>query len=635
MGSMSHLKSIIILISLIGIVFYFPVTGSSFMISDDQVRNLNVSPMLGRGYSVGTNSFQSTCLKVNETISPSYNYDYVFTDFTRSKDIEVELSGKLAKSFGYSEIKTEISMESKRNSNFGTENADTFIVVGTMRIERYYSTIKEESSPMLKDAEALLDDQDYIGFFKFCGTNFIRSIRRAQEITTIFKFQSVSMNMAQEFADGLKLKGVGSTINNSFDSRSKHLSSFDSLEIKILGYGLGLNHEGSSALVSTSLDQYSNVMDFAFKSFTQAEDNGNVGMIYALEVLPWVDNTAFQSTSKFLDEDIVLPLQRSLIPKARAIYHDYTGGFENTIVTRLEFECKNSLYHMDKYGYCCDKKDLFNKAKEQYEKEELDIAISNRSCRPNSKLDKSAIRNNMSNNGEFITRLDTVIRHRTHQLLSLEKCVASVNSFPERFDYYILKSQDSVKYDAKIESNFTVKELKMALDPLNDYSLVKHMGKELDEFIEMFYEPCIAALFGANIGFSPDTEPKYFMAYGWMSHNACSKLSCLNDNTRWNRDGSGCIASIITGSKAPLYDSTSDEECKKDDEVNSDDEFEVCKYKSADLEIFQNDVNSCWGTQTVPYYLMEHFCMPEITGAIVSEDIQVELEHKASQCIRS
>ena len=72
---MIHLKSIIILISLIVVVFYFPVIGSSFIISDDRVRNLNVSPVLGRGYSVGTNSFQSTCLKVNETISPSYNYD--------------------------------------------------------------------------------------------------------------------------------------------------------------------------------------------------------------------------------------------------------------------------------------------------------------------------------------------------------------------------------------------------------------------------------------------------------------------------------------------------------------------------------------------------------------------------------
>ena len=39
MGSMIHLKSIIITISLIVIVIYFPVTGSSFTISYDRVRN--------------------------------------------------------------------------------------------------------------------------------------------------------------------------------------------------------------------------------------------------------------------------------------------------------------------------------------------------------------------------------------------------------------------------------------------------------------------------------------------------------------------------------------------------------------------------------------------------------------------
>ena len=35
------------------IVFYLPVTGSSFIISDDRFRNLNVNPVLGRDYIVG------------------------------------------------------------------------------------------------------------------------------------------------------------------------------------------------------------------------------------------------------------------------------------------------------------------------------------------------------------------------------------------------------------------------------------------------------------------------------------------------------------------------------------------------------------------------------------------------------
>ena len=90
----------------------------------------------------------------------------------------------------------------------------------------------------------------------------------------------------------------------------------------------------------------------------------------------------------------------------------------------------------------------------------------------------------------------------------------------ERYGSYVLKSQGSIKYDSSVEGKFTVNQLKMALDPLGDLSLISHMGNELDEFIDMYYRPCIAALFGTNVGSSPDVEAKYFMAYGWLTHEA-------------------------------------------------------------------------------------------------------------------
>lgn len=51
------------------------VNGNPYVISDNRVQNLDVTPVLGRGYSIMTNSFQSTCLDVNETTIPSFNYD--------------------------------------------------------------------------------------------------------------------------------------------------------------------------------------------------------------------------------------------------------------------------------------------------------------------------------------------------------------------------------------------------------------------------------------------------------------------------------------------------------------------------------------------------------------------------------
>lgn len=52
--------------------------GSLFTISDDRIRSLDISPVLGRGYSIMTNAFHSTCLVVEEVTTPSYNYDCEF-----------------------------------------------------------------------------------------------------------------------------------------------------------------------------------------------------------------------------------------------------------------------------------------------------------------------------------------------------------------------------------------------------------------------------------------------------------------------------------------------------------------------------------------------------------------------------
>ena len=74
-----HLKSIALAcfpIALVTIASFLPVAYSSpHVIADDRIRSLDVSPVLGRGYSIMTNSFQSTCLLVDETTVPSYNYD--------------------------------------------------------------------------------------------------------------------------------------------------------------------------------------------------------------------------------------------------------------------------------------------------------------------------------------------------------------------------------------------------------------------------------------------------------------------------------------------------------------------------------------------------------------------------------
>lgn len=72
---MFHGTNMILLLSVCIISLYIPsVNGSPYMLSDDRVRNLDVTPVLGRGYSIMTNNFLSTCLDGAETTVPSYNY---------------------------------------------------------------------------------------------------------------------------------------------------------------------------------------------------------------------------------------------------------------------------------------------------------------------------------------------------------------------------------------------------------------------------------------------------------------------------------------------------------------------------------------------------------------------------------
>ena len=99
-------------------------------------------------------------------------------------------------------------------------------------------------------------------------------------------------------------------------------------------------------------------------------------------------------------------------------------------------------------------------------------------CRPARQLDKSVVKNNMSNNGEFVAHLDAIVRYRLNQLFTLEKCLTTVKSMSTKYDFHILKTQDSVKYEAAIDKEFTVRRMRFALDPLNDYSMLTHIGQE-------------------------------------------------------------------------------------------------------------------------------------------------------------
>ena len=562
-----------------------------------------------------------------------------FTDFSKQTTTEInfdtKINGKkITSSLGYWAVKRDVQ-ETTASSN-GKTKAKTRIIVAIMRIERYYSGVREELSMITDDALTLLDRQDYIGFFKSCGPNYVRSIRRAQELTAIFKFTSTSAKEASEFSEVLQIRAPRTDNKLAIKKKFQYSSIMNSLEINILGYGLGLNVEGSSTLVATQLEEYDAVLKFAFKSFTQVEDANNIGMVYAIAVLPWVDNVAFQIASRVIDENVIIPLPRSMIPKARNIPGATITTFVNDDTTRQQFKCKNNMYNIDKYGYCCENTALYDPNTSRFSSEERNITVSVMVCRPVRTLDKSIVKNNMSNNGEFVTILDSVMRDKLNQMFTLEKCLTSLHSFSSKYDYHILARQDVTMYDDTLLTQVTLKEMKIVLDPLDNFYMLTQLGGELDEFVDMYYHPCIAALFGMNIGSSPDVEPQYFMAHGWLQLNACAQIPCLADNMRWNRQLGGCIPSLVMGSEAPAYGGTTgidDVACTKSNKDMMGDTLN-CKYDEVELKEKQDASNICWGDDTsTPNYFINNFCMPQITNKKANRDEKDLVNVLENRCV--
>ena len=552
----------------------------------------------------------------------------MYSDFSGTSNLMSDLAATLSNSFGYEGIKTEAK------SDDVLDTATINMVVSTMRIDRYYSSVREELSPLSTSALKLLDNEDFIGFFKSCGPTYVRSIRRAQEMTAIFKFKADSATAAKDFASGLKKK-ITRGPKESSSSTDPTISK--SLIIKISGFGLGLNVQQSNTLVSTNIEEFNEIMKFAYVAFTTTEDTQHIGMVFGIEIVPWVDNTEFQVASKLIEGSVKIPLGRSLIPKAEKINNQVTTIFRNTLVDRPNYICKNRINFIDKYGYCCDESVLFNQRSYEYEAEEGNITgsheiyLSERICKPMRVLEASLVKNNMSNNGEFVARLDGILRSRMNTMFSLEQCVSRLHAFPSTLDANLLKPKDMISFESDVVARYSVKKLKLALDPLQNYGLVKHLGIEMDEYVEMYYSPCINALFGANV---EDSSEHYFMAYGWMSHPSCYRLTCLADNSRWDRDEEGCIPSVMTGSSSPTYsnDDSKGEYCVKDEEIYSGDNEEFCKNESADLIAFQKSAKACWGADISPASLLEQFCMPQITSDVIDTDDKLIVDAMVARC---
>ena len=82
----------LLLLSVPSILLLAAVDAAPNVIADYRIRNPDITPALGRGYSLTSYDVLSTCLQFDEKTEPTYNYDYQMIETNRDGTHRVQSS---------------------------------------------------------------------------------------------------------------------------------------------------------------------------------------------------------------------------------------------------------------------------------------------------------------------------------------------------------------------------------------------------------------------------------------------------------------------------------------------------------------------------------------------------------------
>ena len=284
----------------------------STVIRDNRVADIAATPVLGRGYSISTNTYQSTCLRDVKTTEPSYDMEYTFDSLEEnssssrgsrnSRDASAALKAnmKIFSARGGKRFNWALTGRSA-TTKIGNKTFYNHRILVTINIYSYYASVDESRSPMSDVARDLLVNSDLPGFFNSCGAYYVRSIGRKSKFLSVFTYVTKTSKRDFRFEGSLKTQiqsfrltaGGSAGLSAEADSKQqrifRRMSSGKRLSITTHAYGMGKDREAS--LISYDMESFRAAVKDAFI----AMQNPGTGKVSAIEIVPWVENAEFQS----------------------------------------------------------------------------------------------------------------------------------------------------------------------------------------------------------------------------------------------------------------------------------------------------------------------------------------------------
>lgn len=290
-------KQICSVITVIVIFVTVSAVAAPTIIRDKRITDIALTPTLGRGYTIVTNTFQSKCLDDIAVTDPSYDFQYKFESVESTKSTDTSTSMERGANAGYAGISMDLSAKFTFASGKKEFYHHIFVEIN---MDTYYASVDEAKTKMSASAANLLTSDDIPGFFSSCGSYYVRSLGRNAKFISIFTYTDETDTKDAAFEAALEMSvkafGVEAGAKSSISQTVSTQASNKKLTITTNAFGLGKN-EGAT-LISYDLESFKAAIKDAFISM----QNPMTGKVTTMEVVPWVENTEFQSLVKLEKE---------------------------------------------------------------------------------------------------------------------------------------------------------------------------------------------------------------------------------------------------------------------------------------------------------------------------------------------
>ncbi len=307
------------------ILFCFSqVTAGPTVVRDNRITDIGITPVLGRGYSISTNTLQSTCIADIKRTPPSYDLRYTFSSIEYDEKTGREITSNkpvssdrvIPSGDSWQKWRRKITRRG-RTRTVGKKKYYKHRMIAVLNLDSYYSSVDEANSKLSASATKLLTDGDLPGFFAACGPYYIRSINRRAKLISIFEYETETNTRSKSFEGTIEsnLKGFRKEVKTSgwwfwrkkkvtwkqnvditerWNQTEKFNKEATSKKLNISTVALGLGKQKDATIVSYDITSYKKAIKDAFKSMQDPQ----TGKVISVETVPWVENSEFQALIK-------------------------------------------------------------------------------------------------------------------------------------------------------------------------------------------------------------------------------------------------------------------------------------------------------------------------------------------------